>query len=149
MTVVTEALRCKKALFDRLAARTARGLPLAGLQVAYAWPGRTAEGECLYGGGVRFTRTSAGHDGRGELWLETATIGVYVRVRRPGASAEETDARATEIGGLVESELAEQPELAGGYTYTGMSGGTADYAGDDDAMTSILAYQAVCQYYLD
>ncbi|AYF32196.1 hypothetical protein CSH63_33110 [Micromonospora tulbaghiae] len=146
---MTEALRCKRALFDRLAARVGRGMPLAGLQVAYAWPGRTAEAECVYGGGVRFTRTSAGHDGRAELWLETATIGVYVRVRQAGATAEETDARATEIGGLVESELAAQPELAGGYTYVQISGGTADYAGDDDAMTSILAYQAVCQYYLD
>ncbi|MEV0805734.1 hypothetical protein [Micromonospora sp. NPDC050200] len=145
----TEALRCKKALFDRLDAQTGRGLPLAGLQMAYAWPGRNPEAECVYGGGVRFTRTSAGHDGRAELWLETATIGLYVRVRRPGAQVEETDARATEIGGVIETLLAERPELAGGYTYLQMSSGSADYYVDDDAVTSILACQATCQYYLD
>ncbi|MFG3709211.1 hypothetical protein ACGF7U_31395 [Micromonospora sp. NPDC047670] len=145
----TEALLCKRALFHRLATQTEPGLPLAGLQVAYAWPARTAERECLYGGGVRWTRASAGHDGRGELWLETATIGLYIRVSRPGADVADTDARCLEIGEVVETLLADQPELAGGYTYLQMSGGTADYAADDDAVTSIVAYQATCQYYLD
>ncbi|MFI6162244.1 hypothetical protein ACIA59_20160 [Micromonospora haikouensis] len=145
----TEALLCKRALFDRLVIQTEQGLPLAGLQVAYAWPGRTAERECLYGGGVRWTRASAGHDGRGELWLETATIGLYIRVTCPGADVADTDARCVEIGEAVETLLAAQPELAGGYTYLQMASGSADYAGDDDAVTSILAYQATCQYYLD
>ncbi|MEV6798538.1 hypothetical protein AB0M91_09340 [Micromonospora rifamycinica] len=145
----TEALRCKKALFERLAAQTGPGLPLAGLQVAYAWPGRTAERECVYGGGVRFTRASAGHDGTGELWLETTTVGLYVRVAQPGAQVEETDARTVEIGAVIEGVLSAQPQLAGGYTYVQMSGGTADYATDDDGPTSVLSYQVTCTYYLD
>ncbi|MGC5664930.1 hypothetical protein ACN261_31570 [Micromonospora sp. WMMD723] len=149
MSTVTEALRCKAALFDRLQGQVAPGLPLAGLQVAYAWPGRTAERECVYGGGVRFTRASAGHDGSGELWLETATVGLYVRVAIPGAEVLDTDMRCTEIGGVIETLLADQPELTGGYTYVQMSGGTADYAADDDGPTSVLVYQVTCQYYLD
>lgn len=149
MSPVTEVLRCKRALFDRLAAQTSPGMPLAGLQVAYAWPGRTAQREMVYGGGARFTRTSAGHDGTGELWLETATIGLYVRVHTPGAQVEETDNRVQEIAAIVEAVLAAAPELAGGYTYTHMSGGTADYAADDEGPTSVLAYQVTCQYYLD
>lgn len=147
--MVTEALRCKKALFDRLAGLVGPDLPLEGLQVAYSWPGRTAERECVYGGGVRFTRASAGHDGRGELWLETATVGLYVRVRIPGAEVSETDAKAEQWAGVIETVLAEDPQLAGGYTYVGISGGSADYAADDDGPTSILAYQVQFQYYLD
>ncbi|SCL15062.1 hypothetical protein [Micromonospora inyonensis] len=144
-----EGLRCKRALFDRLTAQAGPGLPLAGVQVAYAWPGGTAQREMVYGGGVRFTRTSAGHSGTGELWLETATIGLYIRVRTPGATVEETDARVQEIAGAVEDLLAADPELADGFTYSQMSGGTADYATDDEASVSVLAYQVACQYYLD
>lgn len=146
---VTEAYRCKRSLFDRLGGLTAPGLPLAGLQVAYSWPGATADREMVYGGGVRFTRTSAGHDGDGELWLETATIGLYVRVSTPGAEVAETDAKAEQWAGTIETLLADEPQLAGNYTYVGISGGQGDYAGDDDGPTSILAYQVQFQYYLD
>jgi hypothetical protein len=145
---VTEAYRCKRALFDSLTALTAPGLSLAGLQVAYAWPGGTAERECVYGG-VRFTRANAGQDDRGVLWLETTTIGLYVRVGIPGAEVAETDARCEAIGTAIETSLAAQPDLGGGFTYTGMSGGTGDYAADDEGPTSVLAYQVQCQYYLD
>lgn len=146
---VTESLRCKRALFDRLTAMRGPGLPLGSLQVEYAWSGRTAEREMVYGGGVRFTRAHAGTDGTGDLWLETVTIGLYVRVARPGAEVAETDARCEEIAAVIETELATQPQLADGYTYTGIAGGNADYAADDDGPTSVLAYQVTCQYYLD
>lgn len=146
---VTEAYRCKRALFDWLAARSAPGLPLAGVQVAYAWPGRGPELECVYGGGVRFTRTSAGHDGRSELWLETAVVGLYVRVSIHGGDVVDTDARAQEIAAAVEAELADNPRLAGGYSFVQISGGSGDYAADDNGPTSVLAYQVQFQYYLD
>jgi hypothetical protein len=147
--MMTEALAAKRALFNRLSSLTGPGLPLAGLQVAYAWPGRVAEQQCVYGGGIRFTRASAGHDGHAELWLETAQVGVYVRVATPGAEVVDTDARVQEIAAVIETVLAEQPELTGGFTYTGISGGSADYAADDTGPTSILAYQVQVQYYLD
>lgn len=147
--IVTEAYRCKRALFDRLEALTGAGLPLAGLQVQYAWNGRTAEREQVYGGGVRFTRASAGHDGARELWLETAVVGLYVRVTEPGAEVAETDQRCEEIAGVVEELLASDPQLPGNYSYVGITGGTGDYAHDDDAPVSVLAYQVSFQYYLD
>lgn len=145
----TEAYAAKRALFDRLQSLTGPGLPLAGLQVAYAWNGRISEREQVYGGGVRFVRANAGQDGNEVLWLETTTIGLYVRVHIPGGEVHETDARCEEIGGVIETLLAAQPDLGGGFTYTGMSGGTGDYAADDDGPTSVLAYQVQCQYYLD
>lgn len=146
---VTEALAAKKALFDRLTALVVKPLPLAGVQVSYAWPGRSPQREVVYGGGVRFTRASAGHDGQRELWLETAIVGLYVRVTKSGVDVADTDARAVEIARVVETLLEDEPRLAGGFTYTGITGGSADYAADDNGPVSILAYQVQIQYYLD
>lgn len=147
--ITFEAYRCKQALFAWLAAQAGPGLPLAGVQVSYAWPGRTAELECVYGGGVRFDRTSAGHDGVRELWAETAVIGVYVRVSIHGAEVADTDTRAGVLGAVLEDLLQRQPRLAGGYTFAGITGGTGDYAADDNGPTSVLAYQVRFAYYLD
>lgn len=146
---VTEALAAKKALFDRLTAHAVKPLPLAGVQVSYAWPGRSPLRECVYGGGVRFTRVSAGHDGDRELWLETASVGLYVRVAKTAVDVEVTDQRAVEIAEVVETLLADEPRLAGGFTYTAVTGGSADYSVDDNGPVSILAYQVQFQYYLD
>lgn len=146
---VNEAFACKKALFAWLAGLVGTGMPLARVQVSYAWPGRSPELECIYGGGVRFTRAPAGHDGRAELWLETAVISLYVRVSKPGARVEDTDARAGELGGVLEQLLQDHPRLAGGFTFVGIAGGTGDYATDDNGPTSVLAYQVSFQYYLD
>jgi hypothetical protein len=146
---VTEALAAKRALFDRLAGLAVKPLPLAGVQVSYAWPGRSPDRECVYGGGVRFTRESAGHDGRRELWLESAVVGLYVRVTISGAQVQETDERAVAIAGTVETLLQDEPRLAGGFTFMGITGGSADYVADDTGPISILAYQVQIQYYLD
>lgn len=145
-----EALKAKKALFTRLTALTAAelGNALADVQVTYAWPGEPQD-DCIYGGGVRFTRVSAGHDGYRELWLETATVGVYIRAKRSGVDAEASDARATELGAALEELLAEQPELSEGFSYTGIFAGQADYALDNEWATTVLAYQVQIQYYLD
>lgn len=146
---VTESVACKRALFDRLQGMAGKGLTLAGVQVAYSWPGRDALLECVYGGGIRFTRTSAGHDGQRELWLETASIGLYVRVSKSGRQVTDTDDRAVQIGAEIETLLEEDPHLAGGFTYTGVTGGSADYSSDDNGPTTVLAYQVQFQYYLD
>jgi hypothetical protein len=147
--MVTESINAKRALFARLATFRGTGQPLAGVQVAYSWPGRSPNKELIYGGGIRFARTSAGHDGVRELWLETATVGVYVRVSRTGATPEETDARAVEIAEVLEELLESEPRLAGKFSYVGIASGSADYMLDDDSSVSVVAYQVQFQYYLD
>ena len=121
---------------------------MAGVQVAYAWPG-LAQRELVYGGGVRWTRQSAGHDGARELWLQRNTVGLYVRVAAPGVPVEDTDARAEQLGLVLEELLEADPQLAGGLTVAAITGGTADYAGDDDMTVSILHYQVLVECYVN
>lgn len=141
----TPALDAKRAVIGRLAEAPA----MAGVQVAYAFPGKSVERECVYGGGVRWTRQSAGDDGHRELWLQASTVGLYVRVFEPGASVEETDARAEELGLVLEELLETDRQLAGGLTVAGITGGTADYGVDDDGPVSILHYQVRVDCYVN
>lgn len=141
----TPALDAKRAVIERL-----RDAPqLDGVQVAYAWPGRDAQRDLVYGGGVRWTITSAGDDGARELWLQRNTIGIYVRVTEPGGAVQDVDARAEQLGLAVEEVLEADRQLVGGLTVAGISAGSADYVADDDNTTSILHYQVQVDCYVN
>ncbi|MEU2699581.1 hypothetical protein [Micromonospora aurantiaca (nom. illeg.)] len=136
----TNVYAAKKALFDGLTFLATEGQPLAGIQVAYAFPGNV-ELECIYGGGVRFTQ----EDLTAEHWVateETALVSVYFRVHRkePRAVAL-TDARAAEMLGQTVAVLRTYPSLGGGLTVTGVTQGQGDYDQPQDESLSILSVQ--------
>ncbi|AXH88791.1 hypothetical protein AB0N38_18850 [Micromonospora aurantiaca] len=136
----TNVYAAKKALFDGLAALTAPGQPLEGIQVAYAFPG-DVELECVYGGGVRFVHD----DETAERWVvtgEVALISVYIRVNRkePRAVAA-ADTRCAAIFGQIVSVLRSYPSLGGGMTVTGVTQGQGDYDQPQDETVSVLGVQ--------
>jgi hypothetical protein len=140
--VTTSAYTAKAALFTRLLAYAQPAQPLAGLQVAYAFPGINVDLECLYGGGVRFEQRDAIAESPGLMVTEEATISIYIRVcNRPASDVQTTDTRAAQIGAQVGALLRAEPILAGGTTLLGISGGAGDYSQTDDETISILSYQ--------
>lgn len=140
--MTTAAYAAKAALFDRLAAYAAPAQPLAGLQVAYGWPGATVDLECLYGGGVRFDQKDMIAESPGILVDEEALISIYIRVvARPAGDPRTTDTRAAVIGAQLGALLRAEPRLAGGNTILGIASGAGDYSQTDDETVSILAYQ--------
>ncbi len=136
----TNAVACKRELFRRLAAAPR----LKGVQVAYAFPGRDIQRECIYGGGARTTQEFAAASPARKPRNETALVDVHVWVRLPGGSVEDADARAMEIGVVVEELLADDVNLGGavpGLAFGGVNSIDGDYMADDDAVTVIWSYQ--------
>ncbi|MEV0993418.1 hypothetical protein [Nonomuraea sp. NPDC050202] len=133
----TRAAAVKQALLARLAEALA-GLPAtAQVQASYAFPG-DVERESVYLGSSRFARQRLG-PGFDE---ETLTVNVHVYVRHPGGAVEETDARAAEIGGVLEGALAADRELRGvdGVMFSSVESGELDGGFEDDAAVSLLDY---------
>lgn len=140
--MTTTVYDTKRALFSRLSAYTAPGQLLAGVQVAYAWPGSKVGLECVYGGGVRFEHLDAVAEHPGVLVTEIATISLYVRVvARPPGPVADTDTRAAVIGAGIAQILRTHPDLEGGSTWLGITGGQGDYSQTDDETVSVVAYQ--------
>lgn len=138
--MATNVYAAKKALMDRLTVLAGVGQPLAGLQVAYAFP-REPQLECVYGGGVRFDHVDAVAE-RGVLFTETALVSLYIRVvvKQPGV-VETTDARAAEIFAQLAAALHAQPQLAGPMSFMGITQGQGDYDQTVDESLSILGLQ--------
>lgn len=137
----TRVYAAKAALFARLDAQTGVGLPLEGVDVAYAWRGDLRL-RSVYGGGVRFSHTDAVAESL-VLMDETALISLYVKViARPPVPVQETDAEAAALGAEIAALLAADPNLGPGLVWRGMPQGQGDYQLTDDETTSILAYQA-------
>ena len=136
----TNVYAAKKALFDGLTALAAPGLPLEGIQVAYAFPGNV-ELECVYGGGVRFTHD----DATAERWVvtdEAALISVYIRVnRKEPLAVAAADDRCAQIFARIVDVLRVYPSLGGGMTVTGVTQGQGDYDQPQDETVSILSVQ--------
>ncbi len=140
--MTTNVYAAKAALFTRLAAYAQPAQPLAGLQVAYAFPGSNVELECMYGGGVRFDQTDAVAETPGILVTEVAQVSVYIRVMiTPPGDVKDTDTRAAAIGSKMGVLLRTEPRLAGNLTVVGIAGGAGDYAQNSTETISILAYQ--------
>lgn len=138
----TNAVAVKKAVFDRLTAASAlQTSPLYQVQIDYAWIGH-ADRERIYGGRVPFEQEFAalgrasGRVSRNEL----ATVTLFIEVIKPGATVEETDQRATELGTVVEELIAGDPTLADitNLLYGGVTSGELDYELTDDAVASVL-----------
>lgn len=136
----TNAYAAKRALFDALAASDA----LAGVQVAYSWPGANAEREIVYGGRVTWATVPLAMRGGGRMpRREDMIVALHVAVQRPGADADVVEARAVEIGTVVEELLAADTTLSGtsGLKLAGISGGELDSADEDESSMAVLSYR--------
>ncbi|MFI9558871.1 hypothetical protein [Nonomuraea endophytica] len=131
----TTAAAVKAALFARIQAALVSHPSLERLQVAYSAPAQI-ERECLYLGAVRITRRPQGTAPD----EEQLTAAVHIYIRHPGGSLEGTDARAAEIGALLEQVLRAEPELADGVIFARVESGELDGGLDDDAALSLLDY---------
>jgi hypothetical protein len=150
----TNAYSAKRALFNVLAALAEGASDGSALrrdgvkvQMSYDYPAPLLS-ECVFGGGVRFTQSEAGHDGHLAMRVETTTIGIYVRVMRAADSARITDARVEEIADFLGDWLAENPDLGGVFTFAEIGSGQGDYFPSDSERTSTLALQVVVWSYL-
>ncbi|MET8908385.1 hypothetical protein [Micromonospora sp. NPDC004551] len=142
--MTTLVYQAKGALITRLTALAQPAQPLAGIQVAYAFPGFAGlRLDCVYGGGVRFSHEDAVAE-RGVLISEMSLVSLYIRVtRKPSVPVEETDARAAVIFGQIAGQLVAQPHLAGPMSFAGIAQGQGDYEilPDNSQSASILAVQ--------
>ena len=130
----------KRALIDALAASG----EFAAVQVAYSWPGRHAERECIYAGPATFEQRYAAMTSQRKPRDRTVVVSLHVEVMAPGATVEETDARVEELGEAVDSILAGNVTLSDtvpGLRYGGVVGCELDYAIDDDGAMSAAIYQ--------
>ena len=143
----TNAYAAKRAVIDRLKSRAATtGHPLEGVQVADAWPPNIGE-RCIYGGGARFTQAEGAAE-PGEVRRETVTTGLYVRVLLAG-DVRSVEAVAESYADIVAAELAEDPDLAPGLTFTQIVGGSADFYPTDDGVEAVLAMSVEIDSWLD
>lgn len=144
----TNAVAAKQALVAKLAA-----LPgLSGVQVAYSWPGSRAERECVHGGKVTFDQNPAAYRGGGrQPRNEDVTVLIHVVVHKPGATVEDTDTRAVEIGTVIEDAVAADPTLSGATNLkiARIDGGELDHEFDDDSAASVLDYRFILRSRLD
>lgn len=136
----------KKALLAVIAAAV-KAAGETGVQVAYAWPGRHAERECVHGGRADWDETSRGL-GRGDQQV-TLNIEVHTVIAQPNASIEETDTRASQIGRLIAAALADDDTLGGypGVLAARVAGGDLDHGSDDDGSTSVLTQRIALDCY--
>jgi hypothetical protein len=137
----TTAVAVKKALIEALKTAPA----LAGVQVAYSYPGRTAQREIVYGGKVTFDQAHAGaRAGSRPARDETGTVTLIVEVAQAGnEDAYASDLRAQVIGTAIEEYVEGNLNLGGlaGLLFCGMTGGELESATNDDDWTSYLVYR--------
>jgi len=136
----TAAYRAKKAVLDLLAAQP----DMEGVQVSYGWPGRTARREVLYAGHADWNTellTFAPAGGRNQR-KEEGTAEFHIYVRKPGGDYEAAEARAVEIGAVLEEFLAGNP-LSGvdGLKLGQVEGGSLISAPTDDEIEVVLSYR--------
>lgn len=145
--MTTNGFVAKAALVDLLRAQTGVGEPLEDVDVNYAYHGNVGL-KSIYCGGLAFEQSDAVAE-RAVMVLEQVTVGLYMRaVIRPATDVAETDLLVSEMGAAVGSILKANPTLAGGLTWTGITGGQADYSRTDDETISVLLYQVRFSAYL-
>ena len=132
----------RRALIDALAAKTVTGQPLEGWTVEYSAPSNLGL-KCIYGGGIRFDHTPTVAEPN-VLIDETATMALYLRaVARPPATVRDTDTLVEAGAAALTAVLVATPNLGGGVSWQGMSGGQGDYWTTDDEVGSTLALSVV------
>lgn len=111
----TNIVAAKKALIERLAALLAVVPGMEEVQVAYTWPGRDPERECVYGGpGNGDQRPVTFQPTGGRIQRdEQVTVTIHIEVCRPDGDAVAGDQRAAELGTVLEEDLAANPTMAG------------------------------------
>src|SRR5260221_68993 len=111
MTQTSNAPAVKAALITALAAAP----DLSGIQVAYSRP-RDMERECIYGGHIAVTQAvDAGKDNSGSSpRTEVAHIDIHIRVAAIGDDVEAAEARAVELGAVIEAYLAVEVPIVDG-----------------------------------
>jgi hypothetical protein len=141
----TGSYAAKRALIDRFTTLAATiGNPLYGVQVADSYPRALSE-QSIYGGGARFTQDQ--ETAEPGLRFETVTTGLYVRVLLP-VSVREAETAVETLADAAAAELATNPELAGGLTFTQITGGTADFYTTDSGVEAILALSVQIESHL-
>jgi len=143
----TNAYAAKRAIFDRMRERShLPGNRLSEVLVAYTDPGKFAEGQMIYGGGILFDQPKEDElqDGDDVLTHEVATIGVHIRVEIPipedGRGCEVSDEIAEGIGEDFGALFRADRHLAGGASITRIAGGQCDQGVTDTTVTSTLTY---------
>lgn len=138
----TNAVAYKRALINAIAAFPA----LATVQVAYSWPGKQPDMECVHGGRVEGQQnyaTFAG--GRARLPRdESVVIRIYVVVRMHDADdGYDIEQRLAELGQAIEDGIAGNPQITGvpGLLYAEITGLQMESYPDDDAWQGALEYQ--------
>lgn len=143
----TVTVAFKRALIEKLR------ILLAPVQVEYAYPGRDPERECVYAGRSSFSQEPSAMRGGARLRREEhGTLNLHIDVLAPGGGAEMVDAeaRASELGELIENYLAANPTLDGltGLLRAGIEGGDLEQGVDDDAARCHLMLRVSYHSYL-
>jgi hypothetical protein len=138
----------KAALLAQIAA-----LPeLAGVQVAYSYPGRTVERECVYGGRIEgATALAAMRAGARLKREEDSVLSLHISVDTPGeASTEAAEARTVALGAPIENHIAANPTLGDvpGLLLARVAGHELDSGVDDESAEAVLTYQIALKSYL-
>lgn len=143
MNGVIDVVAMKQALIAHIAAAvTAAELEV---QVAYAWPGKRAERECIHGGLMDWEETGAGlNEDKAVLAVEVHSV-----VHLPGGTMEEADVRAAELGKVIARAIADDDTLGGqpGVLSARVLGGDLDHGANDDGATSVLTQRIALDCY--
>lgn len=137
----TMAYEAKRALIDELRSRSAQGMELEGIQVAYSYP-RDRFRAIIYGGGVRFRHTDLAEEVNA-VGTEIITVGLYVKVLQPEGSVRSADQEVEQIADAIVKIFTDKPYIAGQMTWLGTEQGNADYAETPDGPESVLSLQVM------
>lgn len=124
---------------------------LSGVTVAYSEPTRDLPRELVYGGDVTGPVTLAAFAGGSRIKrTEALTLLLHVRVYRPGATRETTDARAAAIGDVIGAYIAANWTLGGLSELLKATVDAIELTGwtDDDGAGSLLNISVGLQSYL-
>lgn len=132
----TNVVAAKKALLAKVGAIPA----LAKVQILYTWTA-DAEREVVFSSNATFERevSDMGNDP-----AETAVVPIHIIVAQPGGTEEDAEARAVEIGGIIEASLTADPRLddaVPGLLFAGIEGGQVDSAKEDEVAFAELVYR--------
>lgn len=136
----TVAYEAKRAFFDELKVLTGHGMEFEEVQVGYSYPGRDRARVCIYGGGVRFMH----EDVAGEVNAvghEVITLGVYIRVLKPGGTVEDAESEAEDVADRINKVFTDKPYIAGSMTWIGVQQGNGDYSETPDGPEAVLSLQ--------
>ena len=145
----------KRAIIDRL--RTVAALDntsaLFGVQVAYTWPGQTAEMMSVYGGGFTFEQLGEEDvvDGDDRVTKEDGSLNLIIRVAQspPGQNGtRDSDEVAESIGDAIEALIQDEPHIAGGHSVSRVISGIGDTDPIDDQAVSLLLLRIRVESYL-